>query len=232
MMAGDQSADFAQHAHAQKIDGEDFGAEPLQLVRALIGENDADQKSQQADNGKRADAGFLDLDRHGREAQILPWSRDHLAGLHGDAAQIAQHAPALTPRFDRGLADAIEPVAPGAHPRRGMAWLLFVVAVEIRQQAGIALRHFERADGAARIFEGPAGAQQKPGAGRIQLFHGAGIHGRDVAGPGTQIAQLLVQPGAFGDGPAPARLEHPLFDLEPGIRLCRVIDAGHQGNPG
>ena len=51
--------------HAQKIDGEDFRAEPLQLIGALIGQHHADQERQQADNGQRIDAGFLDLMHEG-----------------------------------------------------------------------------------------------------------------------------------------------------------------------
>ena len=72
---GDQPADLAQHAHAQKIDGEDLGAEPLQLVGALIGQHDADQKGEQAHDRQGADAGLLHLMHHGGEAQIRAWAR-------------------------------------------------------------------------------------------------------------------------------------------------------------
>ena len=44
MMAVISTADLAQDADAQKVDGENLGAELLELVGALIGEHDADQE--------------------------------------------------------------------------------------------------------------------------------------------------------------------------------------------
>src|ERR1019366_10512487 len=100
-----------------------------------------------------ADAVFLDLMHHGGEAQILARRDDQLAGFHRDAAQITQDAPGLPAGFHRGLADAIEAIAPGTHARRAPdpgAGLVF--AVEIVQEPGIALRHGEPAYGAASVF--------------------------------------------------------------------------------
>src|SRR5580704_16540896 len=54
-------ADPERHAHAQKIDGEDFRAEALELVGALIGQHHPDQEGQQPHDRQRADSGFLNL---------------------------------------------------------------------------------------------------------------------------------------------------------------------------
>ena len=54
----------------RQIDGEDLGAEALELVGALIGQHHADQEGEQADDGQRVDAGFLDLVDQGGDAQI------------------------------------------------------------------------------------------------------------------------------------------------------------------
>ena len=59
----------------RQIDGEDLGAEPLELVGALIGQHHADQEGQQAHDGQGVDAGFLDLVDHGGDAQIVSWAR-------------------------------------------------------------------------------------------------------------------------------------------------------------
>ena len=64
-----QYAHFAQHRNRHQIDDEDIGAEPRELLRPQIGDDHADQKGDQRDDGNGRDAGFVDMPRNRRYAQ-------------------------------------------------------------------------------------------------------------------------------------------------------------------
>ncbi len=151
-------------ADAQKIDGEDLRAEALQLVRALIGQHDADQEGEQAHDRQRVDAGFFDLMDEGLPAQRL-LRPDGLNRLDRHPAEIAQHLVALIDRLHEAAADAVEEGwrARFGHGRR------VVFALQRTEKGTVAFGDHEGANLRAASFHRPLGAQQKPGAGAVQL---------------------------------------------------------------
>ena len=81
-----QHAHLAQHCDRDQIDGEDLGAELLQLLRAQIRDDHADQEGDQRHDRDRLDAGLIDVPRDRGQPQVVhaaqgPQARD------GDAPQ-------------------------------------------------------------------------------------------------------------------------------------------------
>ena len=132
-MAVIKPADLAQDAHPQKVDGEDLGPEPLQLVGALIGQDDADQKGEQAHDRKRADAHFFDLADHGRKAKIASGQQMHAEPFGRNQADIARDAKPLVGRTDGGAPDPLGHREEGA-ARRHLNMVFHVLGFDMREQ--------------------------------------------------------------------------------------------------
>ena len=77
-----QYAHLTQHADGDKVDGEDLCAEAGELVRALEGQDDADQKRNETHDGQGPQPRLLHLANQGDEAnaagaQQSPEQHDH-----------------------------------------------------------------------------------------------------------------------------------------------------------
>ena len=68
---GEQNAHLAQHADGDEIDDEYFGAEPAQLLGAHVGDDDADEESDQRRDGHGRDARIVDMPGDGDRPQTL-----------------------------------------------------------------------------------------------------------------------------------------------------------------
>ena len=65
---GEQHAELAQHADGHQVDHEDVGAELAQLLRAQVGDDDADEKGDERHDRDRGDAGVVHVPRDRRSA--------------------------------------------------------------------------------------------------------------------------------------------------------------------
>ena len=107
MMAAIRPPSSRKNADAEQIDGEDLGAELAQLVGPLIGEDDADQERQQADDRQRVQAGLFHLMDQGRNAQ--PPGLQHGGDcLEHDEAEESDQLVALVQRMTEAAADAFQ----------------------------------------------------------------------------------------------------------------------------
>ncbi len=86
MMAVSSTPELAEHADADGLHGEGLGAELLELLDALVGDDDADQEAQHAHDHQRADPHLVHLAHHGVEAEALGLQ----AGLDEDHEDLAE----------------------------------------------------------------------------------------------------------------------------------------------
>ena len=212
MIAVEQHAELAHEGDTEQVDGEDLGAELAQLVGALIGEDNADEEGQQAD------------DRHRRGTSALDVTE---IGERPDAARVAQRAK----RRDRDLADKTESVLGVAEERdrhpaeRGqrlvetkamrvgsryfLGLIFFGLCQKRRETLGKVIERHLAAAPAERRFE----PQDQPGADRIQRFELAAIDARApgwLAGPPARTpARLAGRPSAARCRQAAGRARAP-----------------------
>ena len=93
---GEQHAELAQHADGDEVDHEDLGAELLQLLRAHVRDDHADQERDQRDDGNRGDAGVVDMPRDGGRPQALA-ARECAAQRDDDAPEKREARARIAP---------------------------------------------------------------------------------------------------------------------------------------
>src|SRR6185437_13500250 len=108
---GQQHAKLAREGEAEQIDGENLGAVIAQLIGALIGEDDADEKGQESDDRQGGAAGALHMADKGNEAEAPRMAQRAKAGDDDEAEEIepagdlangaAGDAPELRKEIDR-----------------------------------------------------------------------------------------------------------------------------------
>ena len=161
MIAVISTGDLAQKADAEQVDGEDLGAESLELIGALIGEHDADQEGEKPDDRQGIDAGFFDLVKQRSDAQVSARMIDRLQPLKRDAADITEDSGALIDAVDRSLADTLDegfqcvPVMDDDRRR-------CVLMLDRVQQRIVHVRQQDRSDFPACAFPLALGANQEP----------------------------------------------------------------------
>src|ERR1700722_13818104 len=104
----DESAKLTQETDTEEIDGINLRAETLQLVRALIGKHDAEQKGEHADNGKCSDARLFDLLDESRKGQFAPRRENGFPGLYRNPSEKPHQIIRLVQHVHGAAADALE----------------------------------------------------------------------------------------------------------------------------
>ena len=87
-----QHPELAQDRDAEQVDRVDLGAEPAQLIGALIGHDDADQKRQQPDDRQRVEPDLLHLHQRRDPAQAARSDEQLCRGL-GDQSGKRRECP-------------------------------------------------------------------------------------------------------------------------------------------
>ncbi len=88
---GQEDAHLAQDADGDQVDGEDLGAEAAQLIGALIGQHETDEKGDQPHDRQRVEARLLHLtDQRGEANAPRPQQRvrEDDAGMPQEVGQI------------------------------------------------------------------------------------------------------------------------------------------------
>ena len=100
---GHQRRQFAHGDPADQVDGVDLGAELLELDRALLADDDADQEAHQPDDAERAHADDVEALDDGIEAEAL--------GPADDRGEADQHRAEEAEQADQGAAGLGDPLA-------------------------------------------------------------------------------------------------------------------------
>ena len=106
---GEQNAQLAEHADADRFHGEGLGAELPELLDALVGDHHADQEAQHAHDHQRPDPDLVHLAHHGADAKAARLQ----AGLDEDKEDLAEEfaeIDALMIEIDRVASDFLEPM--------------------------------------------------------------------------------------------------------------------------
>ena len=188
---GEQDADLAQDGDAEQVDDKHLGAETLQLIRALIGENHPDEERDQADDGQRVEPDLLHMVNERGEPEP-PWAHGAGGEASDDLAEEAYQFDGFAGHFDDAPADAVDAVDQRIGSRR-LDLARPVVGLHLVDQdlvVGVGTGEGGVEAGGAQLSDGTV---EDPRAGRIESLDAANVDAHWMAGLRPNQAQPRVQ---------------------------------------